>query len=59
MFMLNQKKFPQSQVLNSFFVNIETKNSNSGYLKLFKRSEYAKLARKFCPKVVESSGKFI
>ncbi|CAH1735505.1 unnamed protein product [Chironomus riparius] len=59
MFMLNNKKFPQSEVSNSFFVNIETKGSNSGYLKIYKRSDYAKLARKFCPKVVKSSGKFI
>lgn len=57
-FLLNQNKFSKSEASNSFFVNIETKGSNSGYLKVSGRSAYAKLARKFCPKVVESSGRF-
>jgi hypothetical protein len=57
-FMFNQKKFLKQGVSNSFFVNIETKGSESGYIKTSGRSAYAKLARKFCPKIVEVAGKF-
>jgi len=57
-FMLNQKKFLKPEATNSYFVNIETKGSKSGYMKVSGRSPYAKLARKFCPKIVEVSGKF-
>ncbi|XP_070496631.1 uncharacterized protein [Chironomus tepperi] len=57
-FMINQKKFSKLSKKSSFFVNIDTKGSNSGYMKVNGRSAYAKLARKFCPKVVRASGRF-
>ena len=53
-----QAEFFQIKASNSYFVKIETKGSQSGYLRVSGRSVYAKLARKFCPKIVESSGKF-